>query len=188
MPRSAPGSSGAAPRRRPRHPCHPRGPRQPRGPGHPRRRRAGGFTLIELLVVVAIVALAAGLIALALPDPAATRLEQEAARLSVLLEGARAESRGSGSAVRWVPTSEDGRDSTGDFRFVGLLPTTQLPTRWLDPRVSVQIVGSNAVTLGPDAILAPQRIVLRLDDRRIELATDGLGPFAVVSTDAGPAP
>jgi general secretion pathway protein H len=139
-------------------------------------RRAGGFTLIELLVVVAIVALAAGLIVLALPDPATTRLEQEAARLSVLLEGARAESRSSGAVVRWLPAAEDSED---DFRFVGLLPATKLPTRWLDGRISAQVVGSNVVTLGPDAILAPQRIVLRLDDRRLELATDGLGPFAV---------
>jgi general secretion pathway protein H len=169
MPRSAPGN-----RRGPPCPCRRSGPRQ---------RRGGGFTLIELLVVVAIVALAAGLIVLALPDPAATRLEQEAARLSVLLEGARAESRSSGAVVRWVPADAG---SAEDFRFVGLLPTTRLPTRWLDQRVSVQVVGSNVVTLGPDAILAPQRIVLRLDDRRLELATDGLGPFAVVSpADAG---
>jgi general secretion pathway protein H len=179
MPRSAPGNR--------------RGPLRLRLPsGLPsglrtrlRHRRAGGFTLIELLVVVAIVALAAGLIVLALPDPAATRLEQEAARLSVLLEGARAESRSSGAVVRWVPA---GADSAEDFRFVGLLPTTQLPTKWLDERVSVQVVGSNVVTLGPDAILAPQRIVLRLDDRRLELATDGLGPFVVASPADASAP
>jgi general secretion pathway protein H len=150
-----------------------------------RSRRAGGFTLIELLVVIAIVALAAGLISLALPDPAGTRLEQEAARLSSLLEGARAESRGSGSTVRWVPAGED---SAEDFRFVGLLPTTKMPTKWLDDRVTAQVVGSNVITLGPDAILAPQRIVLRLDDRRLELATDGLGPFAVASPATEGAP
>ncbi len=145
---------------------------------HPPAQRDGGFTLIELLVVIAIIALSAGLIALALPDSAGRQLEQEAERLSVLLEGARAESRGSGATVRWVPAGED---SAEDFRFVGLLPTTKMPTKWLDERVSAQVVGSNVVTLGPDAILAPQRIVLRLDDRRLELATDGLGPFAVAS-------
>jgi general secretion pathway protein H len=158
---------------------------RPRPRQHLSARRCGGFTLIELLVVITIVALAAGLIALALPDAAATRLEQEGARLSVLLEGARAESRSSGSAVRWVPAGED---SAEDFRFVGLLPTTKLPTRWLDERISVQIIGSNVITLGPDAILAPQRIVLRLDDRRLELATDGLGPFAVTTPAAGDTP
>ena len=139
-------------------------------------RRERGFTLIELLVVVAIIALAAGLIVLALPDPATTRLEQEGARLAALLEGARAESRASGSAVRWLPAQDN---SEQNFHFVGLPPTLKMPTRWLDGRISAQVVGSNVVTLGPDAILPPQRIVLRLDDRRLELASDGLGPFAV---------
>jgi general secretion pathway protein H len=147
--------------------------------------RAGGFTLIELLVVIAIVALAAGLITLALPDPGRTRLERDAARLSMLLEGARAESRGSGSVVRWIPSADDGED---DFRFVGLLPTTKMPTRWLDERVSARVVGGNLVTLGPDAILAPQRIVLGLDDHRLELATDGLAPFAVAVQTTGSPP
>jgi len=146
--------------------------------GRGRRRRDGGFTLIELLVVIAIIALSAGLIVLALPDPASTRLEQEGARLAVLLEGARAESRTSGAAVRWLPAQDN---SEQNFHFVGLPPGMKLPTRWLDERVSAQVVGSNVVTLGPDAILPAQRIVLRLDDRRLELATDGLGPFAVAT-------
>ena len=53
-----------------------------------------GFTLIELMIVVALIAIAAGVVSLALRDPASTRLETEAARLSALLESARAESRG----------------------------------------------------------------------------------------------
>ena len=61
-----------------------------------------------------------------------------------------------------------------------------MPTRWLDPQVSAQVVGGTTLVLGPDAILPAQRIVLRLADRRLELATDGLGPFAVVAQDAGP--
>ena len=38
------------------------------------------------------------------------------------------------------------------------------------------------VTLGPEALIGPQRILLSLDDRRLVLATDGLGPFTVVDT------
>lgn len=162
-------------------------------PGSDSRRRAGppacaarGFTLIELLVVIAIVALAAGVVMLSLPDPAATRLEHEGARLVSLLEGARAEARTSGLDVRWVPGdggvggAADGAEAVA-FRFIGLPPALKMPTRWLDERVVAQIVGNNVVTLGPDAILPAQRIVLRLDDRRLELATDGLSPFAVVT-------
>ena len=64
---------------------------------------ARGFTLVELLVVIAIVALASAAVTLAVRDPQATQLEREAARLSALLESARAEARASGLAVFWVP-------------------------------------------------------------------------------------
>ena len=167
MPTSAPGNRSV-------------GGRNP-GPGRWQR----GFTLVELLIVIAIVALAASLVALALPDADAARLDEEGARLSALLEMARAESRVSGAAVHWAPRARDeaGVDKSGravHFRFVGLSPGTQLPSHWLDPRVSAQVVGASAVLLGPEAILPAQRIVLSLDQRSIELATDGLGPFAVV--------
>ena len=70
-----------------------------------RRRGEAGFTLIELMVVIAIIALAAGVASLALRDPADTQLEREAARLSALLEAARAEARTLGLPVAWVPAS-----------------------------------------------------------------------------------
>jgi general secretion pathway protein H len=54
-------------------------------------------------VVIAIVALASAAVTLAVRDPQATQLEREAARLSALLESARAEARASGLAVFWVP-------------------------------------------------------------------------------------
>ena len=38
-----------------------------------------GFTLIELMIVVALIAIASAVVSLALRDPAATRLEREAA-------------------------------------------------------------------------------------------------------------
>ena len=65
-------------------------------------RASAGFTLIELLIVVALIAIASAVASLALRDPASTQLEQEAARLSALLEAARAEARASGLPVRWV--------------------------------------------------------------------------------------
>ncbi|MDE1950524.1 MAG: type II secretion system protein [Burkholderiales bacterium] len=137
--------------------------------------KARGFTLIELMVVMAIVAIAAGLVSLAIRDPAQTRLENEAARLATLLEAARADARAGGFEVRWVPGTDDRGD---DFRFVGLPASADLPRHWLDPRVSAQIVGGTSLTLGPDAILPPQRLVLRLDDQRVVLASDGLSAFA----------
>lgn len=146
-------------------------------------RRARGFTLIEVMVVMAIVAIGVGLATLAIRDPAGTRLELDAARLATLLESARTEARTGGMAVAWIPTQDPQRDP---FVFAGLPPGLALPTRWLDPEVSAQVVGSNQVVLGPDAILPPQRIVLRLDDRRLEVASDGLSAFAVVPPAEAP--
>lgn len=144
------------------------------------RSHDAGFTLIELMVVVALIAIASAVASLALRDPAATRLEQEAARLTALLESARAEARASGVEARWVPRAAGNEKGPG-FDFVGLLSASERPTHWLSEGVAAEVVGSRFVTLGPEPLIGPQRIVLRLDDRRLELSTDGLGPFVVDS-------
>lgn len=148
-------------------------------------RRAAGFTLIELLVVVAIVGFATGLVTLAIRDPQASRLDQEAMRLAVLLESARAESRAAGVPVIWAPVRAGTAMAPGkgpaDFRFSGLPPRIPMPSRWLDPETSAELIGTRALVLGPEPLIGPQRVVLRLGDRRLEVTTDGLGPFAVSS-------
>ncbi|MBK9136312.1 MAG: prepilin-type N-terminal cleavage/methylation domain-containing protein [Betaproteobacteria bacterium] len=159
------------------------------------RRFGRGFTLIELLVVLVLVAIGAGIVSLALRDGAATRLEEEGARLAALLEGARAEARAAGVPVYWVPKSAEvsamapgggGSDdaATADdnaFRFVGLPVSVAMPRHWLEPRVTAQVVGGGGkgLVLGPDAVIPAQRVVLSLEDRRLEVATDGLAPFAI---------
>jgi general secretion pathway protein H len=140
--------------------------------------RQRGFTLIELLVVLALVAVATGLVSLAIRDPNATALEQEAARLAALLESARAESRASGVLVRWEPRTSD---NSGEFRFTGLPAATEMPNKWLSAGVSAQVQGAGAVVLGPEPLIGAQRITLKLEDRQLTLATDGLGPFEVQS-------
>ena len=143
--------------------------------------RNAGFTLIELMVVVALIAVASAVTSLALRDPASTRLEHEGARLVALLEAARTEARGSGLTASWEPrTDQDGQ--TG-FRFNGLPPTSDLPTRWLTDGVTADIPGARAVQLGPEPLIGAQSIVLHLGQQRLVLATDGLGPF-VVNTEA----
>jgi general secretion pathway protein H len=162
-------------------------------PGNDRRyplnRTESGFTLIELLLVVALIAIASGLATLALRDPATDRLAQEAARLSALLESARAEARALGVAVTWRPLAKDGSSpEAGDFRFDGLPTADPMPTHWLAPGVVAEVVGAQALVLGPEPMIAPQRVILRLEDQRTTLATDGLGPFAEITKDVSASP
>ena len=156
-----------------------------------------GFTLLELLVILAIVAVSVGIATVALRDGTATALERDAVRLAALLEMARAESRVTGTSVRWVPgnTQDRGNDqarqnkqageaggASDDFRFVGLSALQTLPTRWLDGRVTARVVGATTVLLGPEAIVPAQRVVLSLEEQRLEITTDGLAPFAITPT------
>ena len=152
-------------------------------------RPTRGFTLIELLLVVALVAVVSALATLALRDPASSRLDQEAARLSALLENARAEARSLGLPVTWRPAPRDGAGATdgADFRFDGLPASDSLPTHWLAPGVVAEVVGATALVLGPEPMIGPQRVLLRLEDQRLALATDGLGPFVLVSQADAPA-
>jgi general secretion pathway protein H len=145
------------------------------------RRRPSGFTLIELMIVMALIAIAVGVATLALRDPAASQLDREAVRLAALLEGARAESRSSGVPVVFEVISQPG-DS--QFRFVGLPTAETVPSRWLAEGVSAEIIGVRVLTLGPEPLIGPQRIVLRLGERNLTLATDGLGPFVPVDAVA----
>jgi general secretion pathway protein H len=50
----------------------------------------------------------------------------------------------------------------------------------MDEGVSAEVVGRNSLVLGPEAILPPQRVILRLDDRSLEIGSDGLAPFGVL--------
>lgn len=169
-------------------------PTSARGSDTTRARRAvhrpdGGFTLIELLIVVALIAIASAVAALSLRDPAATRLEREAQRLALLLDTARQQSRALGVPVRWrlVSDPREGIDPQGrrvDFLFEGLPAQVEMPRHWLstpeDGLPQVLLAPQQpAVTLGPEPMIAPQRIVLRLGDQEAVLQTDGVGSFQV---------
>lgn len=146
--------------------------------------QAAGFTLLELIVVIAIIALATAGVGLALRDSGQATLDREAERLAALLESARAQSRSSGTAVRFRPTP-NGPDA---FVFDGL-PPGALPTRWMNSGMHAQPVATDgtaavALLLGPDPIIAAQQLLLTADGppaRTLRIATDGLRPFAVAA-------
>lgn len=149
-------------------------------------RRARGFTLLELMLVVALIAIVVGMTTLALRDGNANRLEEEGGRLVALFEGARARARAMGIDVNWLPSKEAG----GGFQFTGLPPEASMPAQWLDERTVGQVIGAPALRLGPEPVIGAQRVVLRIEDRQLVLATDGMGPFVVVDPplDGTPAP
>ncbi|MEY4749315.1 MAG: hypothetical protein RIQ60_1529 [Pseudomonadota bacterium] len=154
-----------------------------------RARAQRGFTLLELLVVISIIALASVVASLALRDPGADRLEREGERLAALFEVARTQARSLGVAVAWqIPARRRAGDARepGDFSFTGLPPTSQLPEHWLEhdnlAAISVDLPpGQDGVLLGPEPVIGAQRLVLRLGQRQLVLATDGMAPFRVVN-------
>ena len=145
-------------------------PRPPPSAGHLRSQR--GFTLIEILVVLAIVALGTGALVWSLRDSASQQLDEEAQRLSALLEAGRALSRTSGLALRW-------RSSETGFVIESMPPGLAPPQShaWLYPQTRAS---ATQLWLGPEPILPPQSLVLTQGDGSrgsVRVASDGLRAF-----------
>jgi general secretion pathway protein H len=154
----------------------------------PGAQRSLGFTLLELLVVVAIIAIASAGVALTLRDNTASNLERDAQRLAAMLESGRAQSRMLGVPVVWQAVP-------GGFVLEGMSPP--LPKQsWLSTDTTVTAVlhpalpgmgNAPTLALGPEPLLQPQALVLASRSQptvRLQVATDGLRPFALVPADA----
>jgi general secretion pathway protein H len=165
-------------------------------------QRQHGLTLLELLVVLAIIGFAVGLVSLSLRDSNQTQLEREAQRLVAVLEAARAQSRTSGIAMIWQATPE------GFVIRSTSAPSTSVPSsiptrteKWLTAGTQALVSSPNAlvnasinntapansVVLGPEPLLTPARITLRLETTNnrqtpsaLAIGTDGLSPFQVL--------
>ncbi len=136
--------------------------------------RNRGFTLLELLVVIAIIAIATAGVSLALRDSTTTALERDAQRLAAVLEAGRSQSRTTGLALRWQPAT-DGFVMAGSST-----ANSDAAQAWLTTGITAQSQTKTPyVLLGPEPIIAPQRIRLFLDGRSIDIATEGLQPFRI---------
>ena len=140
-------------------------------------RGSRGFTLLELLVVIALIALSTAGVALAMRDSGETTLEREALRLSALFDAARSQSQASGVAVTWEVATNQNNASSMLWR--GLRSKEPLPTTWLDARIEARIEGGSRLVLGPDPVIAPQRVQLTLGGDSRTIASDGVGAFQV---------
>jgi general secretion pathway protein H len=138
-----------------------------------------GFTLLELLVVIAIIALGTAGVALAMRDSGQTLVEREATRLAALLDAARGQSRATGVMVTWEAALDAKNQNI--MRWTGLRNKEPLPTVWLDAQT--QVIDPKRLILGPDPVIAPQRVRLAIGKDTRDVASDGVGAFAVVSTE-----
>ena len=145
--------------------------------------RQHGLTLLELLVVLTIIGLVSSLVTLSLRDSPQRLVEQEAQRLAAQLEAARALARSNGVPLTWRATPEG---------FVFEAPSGYQPVppaqHWLTAptQASIEIGDQPAeqVTLGPEPVLPPIHIALRMTadsgaaaPARARVGTDGLRPF-----------
>jgi general secretion pathway protein H len=151
-------------------------------------QRQRGLTLLELLVVLAIIGIAMAGVSLSLRPSPQVKLEREAQRLVAVLEAARAQSRTSGVPLMWQAHADG-------FSITPVKPLAhqpQIPTprteAWLTAgtQATIDSPTPNAVVLGPEPILAPIRITLRLVDNantqaapELRVGTTGLAPFRV---------
>ena len=152
-----------------------------------------GFTLMELMVVVAIIAIASAGVMFAIPDASATALERDAQRLAALLDSARAQSRASGLAITWKPTDQgfvfEGMAKIKNEKTGEMEDLVKYPTTWLSNETRAELASglgnspANSLALGPEPIIAAQEVVLRHAARSLTLATDGIRPFGIKSSD-----
>ena len=172
-------------------------------------QRQRGLTLLELLVVLSIIGLAMAGVSLSLRDSSQTQIEREAQRLVAVLEAARAQSRTSGVALVWQPTSEgfairpalssgithSGTPNNTPATHHAVSPIAARTERWLATGTVAAVTTAaspnntptpaNLVVLGPEPILPPARIMLSVavanqPATTLRIGTDGLQPFRVV--------
>lgn len=161
----------------------------PRRPATPDARpRAGGFTLVEIMVVMVIIGITLGLVSInAIPSPRQD-LQDEARRLSLLLQLARDEAIVRNRPVtfeatperyrflvrnetRWDPIGNDDLLRERAFRHGPL-------TLLLEPG-SAGTANPLRLTFGREPVDKPFLLTLANGDIRVAIRADGVGHFTV---------
>lgn len=143
---------------------------------------ARGFTLIELLIVVALIAIIAGVAALAVGGGGERQIREETARLAALFRIAASEARASGRTLAWEA------DHTGyGFRAVGdekygdsqYELREELARRRTWP-FEVERIGTPRVLITREPLREPALIEIGTRHRDLHLALDALGNLAAL--------
>ncbi|MEW6024240.1 MAG: GspH/FimT family pseudopilin [Pseudomonadota bacterium] len=159
-----------------------------------RRRLAGaGFTLVEILVVMVIIGITLGMASLnAIPSPRQD-LDNEAKRLTLLLQIARDEAivrnrevafEATPERYRFMVRNETGWTAMNQDDLLRERPFRNAPLRLLlDPPIANTGSASNdllRITFGREPVHKPFRLTIANGNYSVAIQADGVGHFTVV--------
>jgi general secretion pathway protein H len=158
-------------------------------PPHGASRRAGGFTLVEIMVVMVIIGITLGMVSLnAIPSPRQD-LENEAKRLTLLLQLARDEAivrnrqvafEASPDRYRFMVRTDEGWVPVTRDDLLRERPFRNAPIRLLLDPPQPGLGESMRVTFGREPVDKPFVLTLASGNDSVAIRADGVGHFTVV--------
>ncbi|MET0980986.1 MAG: GspH/FimT family pseudopilin [Telluria sp.] len=152
-------------------------------------RRAAGFTLVEILIVMTIIGITLGMVSLnAIPSPRQD-LENEAKRLTLLLQLARDEAivrnrqvafEATPERYRFLVRTEEGWVPVTKDDLLRERPFRNAPIRLLLDPPPAGFNESMRVTFGREPVDKPFVLTLASGDYSVAIRADGVGHFTVI--------